>query len=458
MKRLTFVLILMAALAALPALGQYAFQFEVPDQGAVSDLVQLHSFHNLVINTGSTSDTYTVSIVKQMPGDWVGSLCEGVLCYPPFVTDITFTLAPGDTTELLMDITPLTNTGTGTSTLTLSSQGNPALSETRVFSVVTPGLDALVVDASGGMGYGSYYTSALGGLGLSSGLWEADKSGALDASELASFGTVIWAAGSNPDAFTATDLSNLQTYLEAGGDAILSGQDLARHFCSATGAQYSPDAKARFNSVLGVTWLADDTADDTLDGLSGDPVAAGMSFSLAGGTGAGANTSPDRILDTGAGAPSIQYSAGYIAAVRSSWNLGRSYFMGFGFENISTDADRQALMGNILTWLQGSVSATPGLVPSVFASAPVAAPNPFNPRTRIHFTVGGSQSVAGDVTVYDVMGRRVRDLFQGHFQVGPVNLAWDGRDDRGAIVSGGLYLVRLKLADETRSLKIVLAK
>lgn len=457
MKRLLLTCCLL--LAAVPAAAQYAFQFEVPDQGAVADLVELHSFHNLVINTGSAEDTYTVSIVKDMPPDWVGSLCEGVICYPPFVTQITFTLAPGDTTELLMDITPLTDLGTGTSTLTLSSQGDPGLSVTRVFSVVTPGLDALLVDADGGQDYETYYRDALDAQGLSYGYWNRDAVGTLSATEMDSFATIVWLAGDNPDAMSLADLSGLQDFLRAGGDLVLSGQNLARDFCSPGGALYSPEARDLFNHILGADYLADDVNDDTIAGLGGDPVASGYALTLAGGSGANANTSPDRIAGVVAGAPSFEYSPGSVAAVRNTWNSGGSYFMAFGFENISSSTARRALMGDIIAWLQApQVTAAGQVVPSRFAVEPAASPNPFNPRTVIRFTIGGQDPVAGSVAVYDLQGRLVRTLRTGVFQPGPVAVAWDGRDRRGAVAPGGVYLARVVLADGSRTVKLALAK
>ncbi len=459
MSKLRPILILVIlALTVSPVMAQYAFDFEIPAQGAVAGLVELTSYHNLVINTGTVSDTYEVNLVKELPADWVNSLCEGTLCYPPFVTQITFTLAPGDTTELLVDITPLTNLGSGSSIITLSSQGQPSLSITRKFTVVTPGLDVLLIDGDGGAAYETYYQDAITAQGLTYGRWDRDAIGSLGATELAAFPTVVWLGGDNSAAMTGEDLAPLQTYLQQGGDVIMSGQNLARDFCSPGGAQYSPANCALFNSIMGVDFINDNTNDASVAGLTGDPVAAGMSLNLSGGSSANANTSPDEITPTGGGIASIQYSPGKIAAVRSSYNLGRSYFMGFGFENISSSSNRSTLLANILTWLQQEVSATPDPVPSLLVGTPVAAPNPFNPRTHIRFAVGGERSVPGSVTVYDLTGRRIKELHNGSFAPGRVDIPWDGTDVHGTVVAGGIYLTRIILNGQTETLKITLAK
>ncbi len=449
---------LLMAVTALPAWAQYDFQFEVPDQGAVAGLSQLTSFDNLVINTGTLEDTYSVTVVKNMPPDWVGSLCQGTLCYPPFVTEITFTLAPGDTTDLLMDITPLTDLASGTAVLTLASQGDPALSVTREFTVVTPGLNVLLVDGDGGATYETWYEEALDGLGLTYGRWDRTAVGGLDAAELASFPTTVWLAGDNSGALDPNDLASLRSYLQQGGDLVLGGQNLARDFCSPGGAWYSTTVRAEFKNTLGADFATDDAGDDTAVGVAGDPVAAGLSLTLSGGSGASHNTSPDEILPVSAGTVSIRYASGGGGAVTSSYNLGRSYFMAFGFENISSATTRRNLLDNIMTWLSQDVSAAPEQLPTLFATVPRAAPNPFNPRTHIRFSVGGEHEVPGSVAVYDLRGRRLRDLQTGSFAPGPVDLTWDGKDDAGAVAGAGMYLARIVLDGQSRTLKLTLAK
>ena len=66
-------------------------------------------------------------------------------------------------------------------------------------------------------------------------------------------------------------------------------------------------------------------------------------------------------------------------------------------------------------------------------------PNPFNPVTRISFSVG-SESVV-NVEVYDVVGRRVRVIMDGERMVAGEydGILWDGRDDGGEAVANGIY-------------------
>lgn len=68
-------------------------------------------------------------------------------------------------------------------------------------------------------------------------------------------------------------------------------------------------------------------------------------------------------------------------------------------------------------------------------------PNPFNPETRITFETFAEEHVT--VQVYDVSGRRVRALASAVFPMGRNHVIWDGRDDAGNPVAGGVYFVVL---------------
>ena len=90
----------------------------------------------------------------------------------------------------------------------------------------------------------------------------------------------------------------------------------------------------------------------------------------------------------------------------------------------------------------------PGLVVS-------ARPNPFNPSTVIH--IDGVRNERASVTIYDVAGRRVRELWSG-LVPGERAVTWDGRNDAGVGVASGSYFVRVATPLQTRTLKLMLVK
>ena len=68
-------------------------------------------------------------------------------------------------------------------------------------------------------------------------------------------------------------------------------------------------------------------------------------------------------------------------------------------------------------------------------------PNPFNPTTQISFLM--PQSAEVKVVIYDMLGRKVRTVFEGHRGVGLHTVTWDGKNDSGLSVASGTYIYNL---------------
>lgn len=98
----------------------------------------------------------------------------------------------------------------------------------------------------------------------------------------------------------------------------------------------------------------------------------------------------------------------------------------------------------------------PGAAPVAFAlGAPM--PNPFNPSTTVLLDVPAAAQ-ALTLTVHDLNGRLVRTLSQGRLPAGRHAVSWDGRDERGAQVASGLYLLRLEAGSVLQVRKATLLK
>jgi hypothetical protein len=68
-------------------------------------------------------------------------------------------------------------------------------------------------------------------------------------------------------------------------------------------------------------------------------------------------------------------------------------------------------------------------------------PNPFNPTTRM--TVDVPQTAVVDVTVYDILGRKIANLMSGEQPAGAITIEWNGLDSHGLTVPTGMYFVRM---------------
>lgn len=84
-------------------------------------------------------------------------------------------------------------------------------------------------------------------------------------------------------------------------------------------------------------------------------------------------------------------------------------------------------------------------VPSARSLGLLVSPNPFNPLTKISFTVPAAGEYSVDV--YDISGRLVRAMEGRATAAGPVEVQWDGTDRSGAAVGSGVYLMRVSAGD-----------
>jgi flagellar hook capping protein FlgD len=74
-----------------------------------------------------------------------------------------------------------------------------------------------------------------------------------------------------------------------------------------------------------------------------------------------------------------------------------------------------------------------------------AFPNPGRGATSIQLHVAGAptdRAAQGEAGIYDLTGRRVRMLHRGPVARGLTTLHWDGRDERGDLLRGGVYMLR----------------
>ncbi len=71
-----------------------------------------------------------------------------------------------------------------------------------------------------------------------------------------------------------------------------------------------------------------------------------------------------------------------------------------------------------------------------------ASPNPMRSHASFAFTLPSAGHAS--LRVYDIHGRAVRTLHQGHLDAGPHLREWNGLDDRGRRVPSGPYFVRLE--------------
>jgi hypothetical protein len=83
-------------------------------------------------------------------------------------------------------------------------------------------------------------------------------------------------------------------------------------------------------------------------------------------------------------------------------------------------------------------------------------PNPFNPSTIIEFSLMDEHGVA--LTIFDLLGRKVRSLHEGYLEAGAYSLVWDGKNETGNNVPSGTYFYKLTAGDYSQTRRMALVR
>ena len=83
-------------------------------------------------------------------------------------------------------------------------------------------------------------------------------------------------------------------------------------------------------------------------------------------------------------------------------------------------------------------------------------PNPFNPSTIIEYSLPVRSDVT--VTVYNLLGQKVRTIVDANLPAGVHTASWDGTDYAGREVSSGVYFYRINTDGYAQSRKMLMLK
>jgi flagellar hook assembly protein FlgD len=83
-------------------------------------------------------------------------------------------------------------------------------------------------------------------------------------------------------------------------------------------------------------------------------------------------------------------------------------------------------------------------------------PNPFNPTTTIRFSTREPADV--ELTIYDLLGRKVKTLLNENLNAGTHSAVWDGKNKAGQSVSSAIYFYRMKYKGNVQTMRMVLMR
>jgi len=332
-----------------------------------------------------------------------------------------------------------------------------------------------------GLRYDSYdVTSPLNSLGNAPGgspagdpirIWPG-----VTASALGLYNAIVWDVGDRSSVtLSAEDQNLLQSYLKLPGGnrgLILAGDNVAYDL-----AVNGQDIGTFLTCALGTSYLRDTWENAPQDSLT--PVTSG-----AAGTRIALEPFPidgqcPRLNRFDALTPSpcaaakarswITYPNGLVASVEERDSVGvvadttRAVVIGYGLAALPSVSRRNLLLYRTIVneFEVPTCYVATGVEDQVVVASPrarlyEAAPNPFNPFTRIRFTLSRPARVR--LHIFDVSGARVRSLADRPMPAGTYDLSWDGTNDRGRALASGAYFSRLEADGEVQAKKLILLR
>jgi len=124
----------------------------------------------------------------------------------------------------------------------------------------------------------------------------------------------------------------------------------------------------------------------------------------------------------------------------------------------TTDSDDTTMSNdvwNILIDAGGVLSIHGDVIPEVYALHQ-NYPNPFNPTTILRYDLPEDTQVR--ITIYDIMGREVRTLFNNQQNAGYKSVIWNATNNQGQPISAGVYLYSIEAGGFRQTKKMILLK
>jgi len=305
----------------------------------------------------------------------------------------------------------------------------------------------LLVDDDGGDTFETYYHSTLNRLGVSRRTFSVADSGTVPTDILGTFAQtplLIWFTGNETnDAMTGDESSSIIEHLDAGGKAIITGQNIA---------EYAGAADPLLTDYLGIQF-GGNASSILVRGFPGDIIGEDGFYIIGG---AGNQTSKDyvSVVPGSMGVPTatLYYGGGdssQIAGVRTEGTTGwaTTYFaVGLeGFSAAHTDSFivRSLRYFDIATDVRSNTYSD---IPREF-NIGQNYPNPFNPSTGIRYDLPEQSRVT--LIVYDVLGQAVRTLVNDVLPAGSHLATWNSTNDNGRALASGVYFYRIEAKGES---------
>lgn len=83
-------------------------------------------------------------------------------------------------------------------------------------------------------------------------------------------------------------------------------------------------------------------------------------------------------------------------------------------------------------------------------------PNPFNPETKITFTISERQNVS--IKIFNIQGELIKTLTTTEFQPGEYEIVWNGKNELGEQQPTGIYFYEMRSGSNSQAKKMILLR
>ena len=123
---------------------------------------------------------------------------------------------------------------------------------------------------------------------------------------------------------------------------------------------------------------------------------------------------------------------------------------------------------NYSNWMDSDGYGTPGSQNSVYLSSSEKLnlptefflfnnyPNPFNPSTTISYNIPIENHVR--IKIYNILGKEVKTLVDQKMKPGKNVVKWNGKNNEGIKVAGGVYLYSIQVENYKQTKKMIMLK
>ncbi len=304
--------------------------------------------------------------------------------------------------------------------------------------------DLLVINRDDQARYDRYYRISLDSLDITYKIWAPVLQGIFPINRVAEFNkyAILWYTGDAlTDNITAEEQDSLAYFLDNGGRLLLTGQNIGEEIYSTSFFSDYLHAQLLNDSINIVNVFP-----DTLDALG---QSSGKLFTV-GGYGASNQYSRDVIGSDGQAHEFLFYDSTF-SSCAGIWYDDQTHgyqiiYFGFGIEAVHQRPNymtRTQLLDVLFEWLGiiGIAEHEKGVSQGHFFSI---YPNPFRSSINITFnSVHKGEFI--HLKIYDVAGRLVKDLScPAPDALCPMRITWQGDDNMGRQVPGGVYFISLK--------------